>query len=121
MSDRDEPSVALHGQEWRLSDLREAVDSCLQQTWRHQRWEVSDALFDSDGRVGTRYHGQEIAEGMKVIPGGWDHDHCEICWATLCDQDDDDEHAGWTDGEGSWVCDECYQKLLAPVLRQGDD
>ncbi|MES2171966.1 MAG: hypothetical protein V4479_14795 [Actinomycetota bacterium] len=43
---------------------------------------------------------------------GWDHDHCEFCWAEI--SEDQTGHAdyneGWVSSDDSyhWVCDPCF-------------
>lgn len=75
-------------------------------------WERIDAVVDESGHTFTPYRGQATEPGERIVPGGWDHDHCDICRATICDGPDDHEHAAWTDGDGAWVCDACHAKHL---------
>jgi hypothetical protein len=50
---------------------------------------------------------------------GWDHDHCEACWAKLSDSGGSEVlHEGYTttadheQGEGyHWVCPQCFLDL----------
>jgi hypothetical protein len=52
------------------------------------------------------YKGQSYDEvEYKLIPGGWDHEHCDICWAKI------------TEGDPYWantnkvkiICKGCYE------------
>jgi hypothetical protein len=51
----------------------------------------------------------------ELIPGAWDHDHCELCHDPIC------SHAGHGHpsayfhplGVGVWVCPPCYEQRLA--------
>jgi len=48
-----------------------------------------------------------------IIPGGWDHDHCSMCWATIsqyCEKEA--EQWGYESTEGEWLCDECHEKYI---------
>ncbi len=40
---------------------------------------------------------------------GWDHDHCEFCWATFSDTGDPDHlHEGYATADHyHWVCPAC--------------
>ena len=44
---------------------------------------------------------------------GWDHDHCELCWHDICDQDEEDsDRFGWvTEDDYHWVCETCCQEF----------
>jgi hypothetical protein len=41
---------------------------------------------------------------------GWDHDHCQFCWAKFATTADADAlHEGWTTrDEYWWICDVCF-------------
>jgi hypothetical protein len=42
---------------------------------------------------------------------GWNHDHCEFCWAEFAAQDMPDVlHEGWTTpDEYRWICETCFR------------
>ena len=46
---------------------------------------------------------------------GWDHDHCQFCWAKFAAHGDADAlHEGWTSvDEYWWVCDACFNDFRA--------
>ena len=40
---------------------------------------------------------------------GWDHDHCEFCWAKFAEADGPEVlREGYTTAEGLWVCVACF-------------
>jgi hypothetical protein len=42
---------------------------------------------------------------------GWDHDHCEMCFAKFASVDEDAEtlrHGYTTSDEYRWICEECF-------------
>ena len=40
---------------------------------------------------------------------GWDHTHCDFCWAKISDVAENSFREGYcTDDETHWVCEECY-------------
>jgi hypothetical protein len=50
-------------------------------------------------------------QGGELIPGGWDHEHCSICWETI---GGGGQVAGFVSGEDDWVCGECHRHFVAP-------
>ena len=55
--------------------------------------------------------GGEDSVGPIIKTGGWDHDHCEICWWDLFQGPDEEHSTGYSDNRG-WVCIECYNQFL---------
>lgn len=43
-----------------------------------------------------------------VTAGGWDHEHCELCGASI-----DVGDYGFVDADEHWVCESCYAKYVA--------
>jgi hypothetical protein len=43
---------------------------------------------------------------------GWDHDHCEFCWAEISDRPVDEHteyNAAWvTENDHHWICPTCF-------------
>lgn len=56
------------------------------------------------------YDSEDIGSGV-IIPNGWGHEHCELCFKTIA-ANDSYEHAGYTNGS-NWVCIECYGKYIS--------
>jgi len=48
-----------------------------------------------------------ISTGSERFPGGWDHEHCSICWSKI---DRGGKGAGFVSGanDSDWVCGECH-------------
>ena len=42
---------------------------------------------------------------------GWEHDHCQFCWAKFMEEDDPDVlHEGYaSDDNYRWICSECFE------------
>ena len=59
----------------------------LRGDWQEQVFTAADAMhFDLGGLRGWNRADHEIPEGAVetgVEPGGWDHEHCEICRAVI--------------------------------------
>ena len=82
---------------------------------------VSEAFQDADGHKLTRIRKQRkqpgptraelglaVAGAALVVPGGWDHEHCELCNAHI-----DAGDTGYVDQSDDWVCAGCYTKYVA--------
>jgi hypothetical protein len=61
--------------------------------------------------------GEALQPGETLVPAGWDHEHCALCWQKITDLDDvaDAERFGYTDGE-EWLCERCYQTYISSGL-----
>jgi hypothetical protein len=46
--------------------------------------------------------------GTRLVPGGWDHEHCELCNAHI-----DPGDVGYCDPEERWICQNCYERYVA--------
>jgi hypothetical protein len=80
--------------------------------WKECRFEPVDAVqFAVDGgrMVGTV--SSDVPAGGTPLKGGWDHEHCEICWATISLVDDSIAMFSEPD---HWVCCSCYQQFIVP-------
>ena len=40
---------------------------------------------------------------------GWEHDHCELCNATISELENDLNEGYATDDDYRWICETCYQ------------
>ena len=38
----------------------------------------------------------------------WEHEHCEFCWATFCEQPECLHHGHCTEDEKHWICEKCF-------------
>ena len=102
-----------------------------QRVWNLQRFLPSDAFATQDGSTrivrpadsGDReqrrmYLDSEEShdacdQGGARIEGGWDHEHCAICWETIS-QASNCQHDGYVDQNGIWVCISCFDSYVAP-------
>jgi hypothetical protein len=98
-----------------------------QRTWQRRRFEPRDAiatpgeagytrLAPSESTGSSRYYpptekGQTPPAEGRVVPGGWDHEHCTICMATISPHS---QTEGYLDDEGNWVCIQCYSLYVQP-------
>jgi hypothetical protein len=110
-----EDRVAESIARWR----REVIENPDHKWWR-QVFEPSDMVMvmTTRGKEGHKRGPDEvIAEGMRVVPRGWDHEHCCLCWATISARGDD-LRSGYTDGD-NWACETCYTDAIAPHRGKG--
>lgn len=52
----------------------------------------------------------EGAEDLGVRPGGWDHEHCELCRTTIGAAGVAD---GYVDRDDRWLCPDCFARYAA--------
>ena len=108
-------TVHLHGETWDWTAVSPQVEWATGRAWHPSEWNCRDALVE--GSMDTPYVGQSYdPEKAEVVRGGWDHDHCQICFWTLRETEDAESGAGYTDGD-LWLCTECYEKLVSPRQR----
>ena len=62
----------------------------------------------------TRIVGKAAAgvAGSNLIADGWDHEHCELCWAKISRLPGDSSE-GYSDGD-QWICIECFTRFVLP-------
>ena len=82
--------------------------------WKHVHFKPSDAInFKSpevsEGWIATqKAENTEIPPGSKfigVVPNGWDHEHCDLCWKKIGIGGDD---CGYVYDDKQWLCEACY-------------
>jgi hypothetical protein len=82
--------------------------------WEKQEFEPRDAVqfHTSDGLVMARkLETDEALPKTEVVHGGWDHEHCFLCWKGIS-QHEGEEQVGYTDGK-DWLCEACYERFVA--------
>lgn len=81
--------------------------------WREIRFEPRDAW-----RISADIEGGVLCPapagvspaplGAEVIPNGWNHEHCRLCWERIRAGE-----AGFLDDAGKWLCKSCYSRFVA--------
>jgi hypothetical protein len=81
--------------------------------WVFQIWQPSPALIEKKGGGNARlYVGQNFdPKSFDLVEDGWNHDHCEICYETLCDNPESCQTEGYT-ADHQWLCRKCYGNLF---------
>jgi hypothetical protein len=45
--------------------------------------------------------------GPRIVAGGWDHEHCDLCHSHI-----DDGNFGYRDSDNTWLCEACHKKYV---------
>ena len=81
--------------------------------WSKEYFETSDMLTfrSEDGSIiGKKIKAEEEISSNLIIPKGWDHEHCSLCWKAISAANTD-EKCGYRN-KYNWVCRECYEKYI---------
>lgn len=49
----------------------------------------------------------DSSSAQKLVPGGWDHEHCELCRGHI-----DHGDFGYRDNDERWICERCYDRYV---------
>lgn len=97
---------------WRPDQVELVTDTS--RTWRRARFAPRDAIshrYPGKSNAFRKRIGKERpARSETVIPDGWDHEHCYLCFETISAQPDE-VNEGWTDSK-AWLCSDCYHKYI---------
>ncbi|MBN1788026.1 MAG: hypothetical protein JW806_06485 [Sedimentisphaerales bacterium] len=47
-----------------------------------------------------------------LVENGWDHEHCGICWETICDKGCHDQVC-YINSNNVYICESCYEKYIS--------
>jgi hypothetical protein len=85
--------------------------------WVRNEFKSEDAIeFIIDGKRIRGVSGQQPiagAEEVHCIEGGWDHEHCAICWETIGDYEVQ-KKTGYKNQNNEWICTHCYCSYVIP-------
>ena len=45
----------------------------------------------------------------RIVPGGWDHEHCDICWAKVSESN---QRGAYVDDRDHWLCEMCHSMYV---------
>ena len=82
--------------------------------WTRKHFVAPDA-FVQDAPTGGRRQsrvaepGDEGRADGQIVPGGWDHEHCDICWRHIGSGGDPE---GYVTSNDQWVCTSCYSRFV---------
>src|SRR4051812_27895569 len=102
-------TVIIHGDRWDYSHVQDRIDDARALPWQKAKWQARPALVGKVHRTSRPYTGQTFdPKDYDLVPSGWNHDHCIICWWTLSASEKEEDGTGFTDGQGNWLCLECH-------------
>ena len=84
--------------------------------WTRTRFVAPDAFVEPSEVSGWRKwriatpDDKERTDG-RIVPRGWDHEHCELCWQEIGSGGEAD---GYVSGSNQWVCVRCYDRFIGP-------
>jgi len=83
--------------------------------WRCVEWPPRPGLWGEKARTMTEFTGQDFDPAeAKVIPDAWEHDHCEFCFAEICNDPAQAETTiGYTCDDRRWLCPACYERIIS--------
>jgi hypothetical protein len=76
--------------------------------WKPLVFQPSTAYYWAKGAWTNNEEGAKRSaglEGIIAVPGGWDHEHCDLCNKHI---DDGDKYWLFEDGRSEFLCDACY-------------
>jgi hypothetical protein len=82
-----------------------------QRVWTLRAFEATDAIryeYESGHILGKAPAGATPQHGA-LVKGGWDHEHCRICWATISSLHDP---LAMFSEPNHWLCQECYANYV---------
>ena len=111
--------MTVHPSEtWWTPDQMDLVED-RSRGWHEQVFQPLDSVvFPGEEYTLARKKGEDerqLSQGT-VMPGGWDHEHCALCWRTISPEPGDDS-SGYTDGQ-DWLCKPCYDKFIVPRAKE---
>lgn len=79
--------------------------------WRLVEFQPVEAIERVDGDVRILAKATSEDASASVEEGGWDHEHCEICYEKIGAAG---LPKGWTSASDEWLCEACYEAYLKP-------
>jgi len=99
---------------WTHSQVELVKDSS--RTWQKKRFAVVPGfwtLVNGMKVLGKLSQEKHLPEGAVPDNTAWEHEHCELCWIKIS-ENENDQREGYTDEE-EWVCIQCYARYIAPI------
>ncbi|HEV2296946.1 MAG TPA: hypothetical protein VGR72_00330 [Candidatus Acidoferrales bacterium] len=94
---------------WDASDIEMVLDE--NHGWRRLTFDAQDALMSryEGGRMLRKASDVSADENTpgQIIPGGWDHEHCKLCWKHI-----DPQQIAYVDTDRNWLCEACYEDYI---------
>ena len=101
---------------WTPDQLELARDA--DRTWTEKLFEAGPALVvhgEDEHSVLARATERTSSDDGTLLPRGWDHEHCALCWAKISETSGQ-ASAYYSDGD--WLCIKCYRSYVVEGLGQ---
>ena len=86
-----------------------------EESWRRRSFAATPArYFRVDGVTGWQPADAPLPDGaddLGVREGAWDHEHCELCSATIGSAG---EAEGFVNSDDYWLCATCHERYAVP-------
>ncbi len=93
--------------------LREKLNKWCKSDWSLAKWQKRPALVSRDGSEMALYTGQKYdRDKYELAEDIWDHDHCELCTATISNDGYKDELQEAYSNGTDWLCPKCYERYI---------
>jgi hypothetical protein len=96
---------------WRPHQVAMVVEP--DHVWAHTEFVAASArFFLLAGVRGWQRADAALPDGaieLEIRPGAWDHEHCEICQATV---GAGGAAAGFRDTDDRWLCENCHERYV---------
>lgn len=92
----------------------EFIEDLKKLKWEKKKWITAVALVEKNGSSVRQYIGQNFDEKyFEIKEDAWTHDHCEICYTTISEGDDNTnfEIEGFNH-DNKWICNDCFNKHI---------
>lgn len=95
---------------WRPDQLEIAQSSS--QLWHKQLFAPQDMVLIviPGGQLGRQVIEEESVSEDGLVRGGWDHEHCFLCWENISAHETG-PNDGYTNGK-EWLCATCYMTYI---------
>ncbi|WP_420598153.1 hypothetical protein [Neptuniibacter sp.] len=105
-----EERIRIHGEQWKVSDIKDEVIWCRGENWTHTTFTPTKAILHKNVLSNVSQHSDREPNG-KLVKDGWEHEHCQICWWKIYASENPEIGTGYSNGK-IWVCTECYEQFI---------
>jgi hypothetical protein len=97
-----------------INHIREMVKEIVKENYVFKNWFPRPGLKEKNTDFVSRlYIGQSYDKNQfDLVENGWINDHCEICFKTIGEEENEYvETEGYFDGS-DWICKSCFEELV---------
>ena len=97
-----------------INHIREMIGEIEKENYVFKNWFPRPGLKEKNTDFVSRlYIGQSYDKNQfDLVENGWINDHCEICFKTIGEEENEYvETEGYFD-ESDWICKSCFEELV---------